>query len=220
MSAGRELFRRKPIVAPTRSSGGLTRGIGTFQLAMFGVGATVGTGVFFVMHEAVPLAGPAVLLVVRARRDHRGALRRLLRRTGIRGAGVGLDVLLRVRDARRDRGDGRRRVPDARVRRLDGRGRLGVERLPQPPDGEPVRLDAPGGAQRRSARGRDHQPSRRRARRPLRAAAHPRHARVRDRQHDHGPHQARGARDVRRRSRSRRSPSTTSRTSPRTASRA
>ncbi len=61
MSAGRELFRRKPIVAPARSSGGLTRGIGTFQLAMFGVGATVGTGVFFVMHEAVPLAGPAVL---------------------------------------------------------------------------------------------------------------------------------------------------------------
>src|SRR5688572_13931124 len=29
---------------------------------MFGVGATVGTGVFFVMHEAVPLAGPAVLV--------------------------------------------------------------------------------------------------------------------------------------------------------------
>ena len=31
-------------------------------LAMLGVGATIGTGVFFVMHEAVPLAGPAVIV--------------------------------------------------------------------------------------------------------------------------------------------------------------
>ena len=59
MSAGRDLFRRKPIVPPAPSPDGLRRGIGTFQLALFGVGATVGTGVFFVMHEAVPLAGPA-----------------------------------------------------------------------------------------------------------------------------------------------------------------
>jgi len=29
---------------------------------MLGVGATVGTGIFFVMHEAVPLAGPAVII--------------------------------------------------------------------------------------------------------------------------------------------------------------
>ena len=29
---------------------------------MFGVGATVGTGIFFVMHEAVPEAGPAVII--------------------------------------------------------------------------------------------------------------------------------------------------------------
>ena len=29
---------------------------------MFGVGSTVGTGVFFVMHEAVPDAGPAVII--------------------------------------------------------------------------------------------------------------------------------------------------------------
>lgn len=57
-----ELFRRKPITPPAPSPGGLTRGIGTFQLAMLGVGATVGTGVFFVMHEAVPLAGPAVVV--------------------------------------------------------------------------------------------------------------------------------------------------------------
>lgn len=56
------LFRRKPIVPPVASPGGLTRRIGTFQLAMFGVGATVGTGVFFVMHEATPDAGPAVII--------------------------------------------------------------------------------------------------------------------------------------------------------------
>ncbi|WP_137846001.1 amino acid permease [Microbacterium sp. 2FI] len=62
MGAANELFRRKPITPPAPAPGGLTRGIGTFQLAMLGVGATVGTGVFFVMHEAVPLAGPAVIV--------------------------------------------------------------------------------------------------------------------------------------------------------------
>ena len=36
--------------------------IGTFQLTMFGVGATVGTGIFFVLQQAVPEAGPAVLI--------------------------------------------------------------------------------------------------------------------------------------------------------------
>lgn len=62
MSFTSELFRRKPVTPPDPSPGGLTRRIGTFQLAMLGVGATIGTGVFFVMHEAVPLAGPAVIL--------------------------------------------------------------------------------------------------------------------------------------------------------------
>ena len=36
--------------------------IGTFQLMMFGVGATVGTGIFFVLQESVPDAGPAVVV--------------------------------------------------------------------------------------------------------------------------------------------------------------
>src|SRR4051794_21146357 len=63
-----ELLRRKPV----RSTGGqhaagehgehLPRSIGTFQLTMFGVGATVGTGIFFVLSSAVPEAGPAVIL--------------------------------------------------------------------------------------------------------------------------------------------------------------
>jgi len=63
-----ELLRRKPV----RSHGGLhaagevgehlPRTIGTFQLAMFGVGATIGTGIFFVLSAAVPEAGPAVIV--------------------------------------------------------------------------------------------------------------------------------------------------------------
>ena len=40
----------------------LKRTIGTFQLTMFGVGATVGTGIFFVLSEAMPDAGPAVII--------------------------------------------------------------------------------------------------------------------------------------------------------------
>ena len=40
----------------------LKRSIGTFQLTMFGVGATVGTGIFIVLSQAVPKAGPAVLI--------------------------------------------------------------------------------------------------------------------------------------------------------------
>lgn len=43
-------------------SEGLRRSIGTFQLTMFGVGATVGTGIFIVLQQAVPKAGPAVLI--------------------------------------------------------------------------------------------------------------------------------------------------------------
>ena len=62
MGLREQLLRRKPIVPPTPTPGGLQRRIGTFQLTMLGVGATVGTGIFFVMHEAVPLAGPAVII--------------------------------------------------------------------------------------------------------------------------------------------------------------
>jgi len=62
-----KLFRRKPVVemeAETGSETGkseLARTIGTFQLSMFGVGATIGTGIFFVLSQAVPIAGPAVV---------------------------------------------------------------------------------------------------------------------------------------------------------------
>src|SRR5215212_8482973 len=40
----------------------LTRTIGVFELSMFGVGATIGTGIFFVLSQAVPIAGPAVVI--------------------------------------------------------------------------------------------------------------------------------------------------------------
>lgn len=61
---GRQLMRRKPVdqaVPPGHDEDHLTRTIGTFQLTMFGVGATVGTGVFFILQDAVPDAGPAVI---------------------------------------------------------------------------------------------------------------------------------------------------------------
>ncbi|MFI4889526.1 MAG: amino acid permease [Steroidobacterales bacterium] len=44
------------------SSGGLERTLGLFSLTMIGVGATIGTGIFFTMVEAVPKAGPAVIV--------------------------------------------------------------------------------------------------------------------------------------------------------------
>ena len=63
---GEQLFRRKPIVIQQKHHKGeeLARNIGTFQLMMFGVGATVGTGIFFVLSESIPEAGPAVIISV------------------------------------------------------------------------------------------------------------------------------------------------------------
>lgn len=59
-----QLLRKKPIAAPRGDHEGpeLPRTLGTFSLMMFGVGATVGTGIFFVLQEAVPDAGPAVMV--------------------------------------------------------------------------------------------------------------------------------------------------------------
>ncbi|HRD60746.1 MAG TPA: amino acid permease [Nocardioides sp.] len=58
-----QLTRKKPMAVKTPHDGPeLERSFGTFQLMMFGVGATVGTGIFFVLQEAVPDAGPAVII--------------------------------------------------------------------------------------------------------------------------------------------------------------
>jgi basic amino acid/polyamine antiporter, APA family len=62
-----QLFRRKPVPEMSQESGSdtgqseLVRSIGLFQLSMFGIGATIGTGIFFVLAQAVPVAGPAVI---------------------------------------------------------------------------------------------------------------------------------------------------------------
>lgn len=59
------MLRRRPVLGAPVAHGaaeGLKRTLGVFQLTMFGVGATVGTGIFFVLAEAVPVAGPAVVL--------------------------------------------------------------------------------------------------------------------------------------------------------------
>jgi amino acid transporter len=67
MPTVQQLFRRKPVPEMAAESGTdsgqseLARSIGLFQLTMFGVGATIGTGIFFVLSQAVPVAGPAVI---------------------------------------------------------------------------------------------------------------------------------------------------------------
>ena len=66
-SLTQQLFRKKPVPEMTAESGAdsesseLARTIGLFQLSMFGVGATIGTGIFIVLSQAVPIAGPAVI---------------------------------------------------------------------------------------------------------------------------------------------------------------
>jgi len=58
------LTRIKPVAADghAHEHSGLHRNLGLFALTMIGVGSTIGTGIFFTMVEAVPKAGPAVIL--------------------------------------------------------------------------------------------------------------------------------------------------------------
>ena len=65
LSLTEQMLRRRPVLdAPVAhgASAALKRTIGTFQLTMFGVGATIGTGIFFVLSVAVPKAGPSVVV--------------------------------------------------------------------------------------------------------------------------------------------------------------
>jgi APA family basic amino acid/polyamine antiporter len=64
-----QMLRRKPVSVMTEetgtdseSGGELARTIGLFQLTLFGVGATIGTGIFVILADAVPIAGPSVVL--------------------------------------------------------------------------------------------------------------------------------------------------------------
>ena len=66
-SLWQQIVRRKPVAAMTDETGTdtgegeLKRTIGLFQLSLFGIGATIGTGIFIVLTEAAPIAGPAVV---------------------------------------------------------------------------------------------------------------------------------------------------------------
>ena len=65
ISLTEQMLRRRPVIgAPVAygASDHLKRSIGTFELIMFGVGSTIGTGIFFVMSLAVPEAGPGVII--------------------------------------------------------------------------------------------------------------------------------------------------------------
>jgi amino acid transporter len=62
-----QVLRRKPVTAMSAETGAdteggeLKRSITLFQLSLFGIGATIGTGIFIVFSSAVPVAGPAVV---------------------------------------------------------------------------------------------------------------------------------------------------------------
>jgi amino acid transporter len=59
------MLRRRPVIGAPIAYGAsdhLKRSIGTFELTMFGVGSTIGTGIFFVLSQAVPEAGPGVIV--------------------------------------------------------------------------------------------------------------------------------------------------------------
>ena len=57
-------MRRKPVTDPVAEAdhSGLRRSLGLGQLTMLSIGATLGSGIFVVLGEAVPVAGPAVVL--------------------------------------------------------------------------------------------------------------------------------------------------------------
>jgi basic amino acid/polyamine antiporter, APA family len=63
-----QILRRKPVTAMAEETGAdteggeLKRSISLFQLSLFGIGATIGTGIFIVFSSAVPEAGPAVII--------------------------------------------------------------------------------------------------------------------------------------------------------------
>lgn len=64
---GMRLMRRKPVERLVAEGGHgeggtLRRSLGLWQLTMISIGATLGTGIFVVLGEAVPKAGPAVTL--------------------------------------------------------------------------------------------------------------------------------------------------------------
>lgn len=68
VTLGRQLLRRKPFGQMVNEAGNgtdgrkLVRSFGVLQLTMISVGATLGTGIFVILGDSVPLAGPAIFL--------------------------------------------------------------------------------------------------------------------------------------------------------------
>lgn len=65
LSLPQQMLRRRPVSgAPVAvgASDQLQRTLGVFLLTMFGVGETVGSGIFIVLSQSVPQAGPAVVI--------------------------------------------------------------------------------------------------------------------------------------------------------------
>jgi APA family basic amino acid/polyamine antiporter len=59
---GARVLRRKPIDQLTHPGSDLKRTLGVGHLTMISIGATLGTGIFVVLGQAVPKAGPAIVL--------------------------------------------------------------------------------------------------------------------------------------------------------------
>jgi basic amino acid/polyamine antiporter, APA family len=62
-----QVLRRKPVQEMEHETGAdtgrseLKRTIGLWSLSAIGIGGTIGTGIFFILSQAVPMAGPAVI---------------------------------------------------------------------------------------------------------------------------------------------------------------
>lgn len=64
-SLSQRLLARKEVdtdIVDEHGKTGLSRNIGLVQLTSLGVGATIGTGIFFILSETVPIAGPATII--------------------------------------------------------------------------------------------------------------------------------------------------------------
>lgn len=68
LGLGRQLLRRKPLAQMVHEAGSgtegrkLVRSFGVLQLTMISVGATLGTGIFVILGDSVPMAGPAIFI--------------------------------------------------------------------------------------------------------------------------------------------------------------
>ena len=62
-----QVLRRKPVLEMEHETGAdtgrseLNRTVGLWSLSAIGIGGTIGTGIFFILSLAVPMAGPAVI---------------------------------------------------------------------------------------------------------------------------------------------------------------